>query len=80
MIESERIAKAVGIAVEYGLDDGADHKMWVIDRMVRILTDCPIVIKTAVGSDGNSYTYETYEQNETYRAAVGEYWDEGIAP
>ena len=52
---------------EYGSFDGADHRMWVIDQMVRALT-------------GDEYEkwrrdYEAGEYGpDTY------YWDEGIAP
>jgi hypothetical protein len=33
----DRISDAVEIAEEYGRIDGAHHKMWVIDQMVRVL-------------------------------------------
>ena len=33
----ERITQALGIAVRYGQIDGAHHKAWVIDQMVRVL-------------------------------------------
>jgi hypothetical protein len=66
MPDAEKIAKALEIA-EYGANDGAHHKMWVIDQMVRALT-----------RDG----YEAWVKNfcdgedgpETYS------WDTGIAP
>ena len=35
---SERIAKAVRLALQYGPHDGAEHKMWTLDQVVRILT------------------------------------------
>lgn len=41
--ESERIAAALEVAANYGATDGAHHKMWVIDQMVRNLTGCPTV-------------------------------------
>lgn len=37
-----RIAKALEFADCYGGIDGDHHKMWVIDQMVRALTDCPM--------------------------------------
>lgn len=65
MDENERIARALRIASQYGQIDGAHHKMWVIDQMVRSL----------LGAD---MAYEKwileYEGDEEY------YWDEGIAP
>lgn len=59
--------KAIRIAVEYGGIDGAHHKSWVIDQMVRTLAGSrydDIVTEAKSGADGP----ETYE------------WDEGIAP
>lgn len=35
--EKERISDAIEMAVMYGGIDGAHHKNWVIDQMVRIL-------------------------------------------
>lgn len=33
----EKIDEAITVAVEYGSCDGAHHKMWVIDQMLRAL-------------------------------------------
>jgi hypothetical protein len=75
-----RIAKALEFASEYGTIDGAHHKMWVIDQMVRALTGCPVVVKTANWPEG-SYTYEAQGESPEYAAFIGdEGWDEGIAP
>lgn len=63
----ERIAKAVSIAIQYGGIDGAHHKAWVIDQMVRELTGDQYektVADACAGEDGPN----TYE------------WDCGIAP
>lgn len=38
--QADRIQKALDIAVRYGGNDGAHHKDWVIDQMVRALTGC----------------------------------------
>jgi hypothetical protein len=62
----ERIEKALDMA-GYGAFDGAHHKMWAIDQMVRILTGDGYdawVKDYCAGEDGPS----TYE------------WDTGIAP
>jgi hypothetical protein len=37
MIPAARIDKALGIAHNHGGTDGAHHKQWVIDQMVRAL-------------------------------------------
>lgn len=63
---NDRISKALDLA-EAGSFDGAHHKMWVIDQMVRALTGPNYdkwVEDFCAGEDGP----ETYE------------WDEGIAP
>jgi hypothetical protein len=83
----DRIKKALELASNV---DGAHHKQWIIDQMVRALTGCPLVERQS--RDG-SYTYETQGESEEYlawrRAYEGdededgdhEYeWDEGIAP
>jgi hypothetical protein len=65
--ELERIQTAIGLAVQYGGIDGAHHKAWVIDQMVRALAGddyAQIVAAAKAGEDGS----ETYP------------WDEGIAP
>jgi len=64
-----RIDEAIEIATEYGQIDGAHHKAWVIDQMVRVLAGSReeyerIVSEACDGEDGA----DTYE------------WDEGIAP
>jgi hypothetical protein len=36
--DAERVQLALGLISEYGQDDGAHHKAWVIDQAVRALT------------------------------------------
>jgi hypothetical protein len=67
MAEVDRIHKAIDLAVRYGGIDGAHHKAWVIDQMVRELSGDryeKIVADARDGEDGP----ETYD------------WDCGIAP
>ena len=55
------------VALQYGMIDGAHHKQWVIDQMLRVvLKDC----------------YEITIKNFNEQYPLGEYepWDEGIAP
>lgn len=64
--DAEKIAAALDLAM-YGAIDGAHHKMWVIDQMVRVLTGGDYdqwVRDFCAGEDGP----QTYE------------WNEGIAP
>jgi hypothetical protein len=58
------IFEALSIATDYGMFDGAHHKMWVIDQMVRALL-------------GNKYDdwVKKYNSDEDYAP-----WDTGIAP
>jgi len=60
------IEKALHLAYQYGTIDGAHHKQWLIDQMVRALTESP----------------ETGEGSPAYVEFVGDdgEWDEGIAP
>lgn len=62
MTESERINEAIELAVRYGGFDGAHHKDWVIDQMVRILAGEryeQIVLEACDGEDGpDTYSWE----------------------
>ncbi|HET7135185.1 MAG TPA: hypothetical protein VFJ25_04640 [Casimicrobiaceae bacterium] len=64
MTEKER--KALDLIARYGGIDGAHHKQWVLDQIVRILSDdyAEWVREQKDGEDGP----DTYD------------WDEGIAP
>ncbi len=65
--DQDTIKAALEIALSYGQTDGAHHKTWVIDQIVRILTghDYEDVIKAACAGEDGPQTYT---------------WDEGIAP
>jgi hypothetical protein len=87
----ERIKKALEYAVRYGGIDGGHHKQWVIDQMVRALTGCPMVQKTATSASGKPYAYEAQGESEEYTALVAASmagddgpetyeWDTGCAP
>lgn len=65
--DQAKIEAALELAVRYGQIDGAHHKAWVIDQMVRALTGTDyarVVAEAKAGKDGP----------DTYG------WDEGIAP
>jgi len=83
--------KAIELAVRFGGIDGDHHKAWVIDQMVRALTGCPMVKKTAKDFEGKEYEYECQGESEEYVELVREAkngedgpetysWNEGIAP
>jgi hypothetical protein len=66
-MKNDRTAKALKVIERYGGIDGAHHKQWVLDQVVRILTGRKYkawVKEMKAGDDGP----ETYS------------WDEGIAP
>ena len=65
MTDKQKIDKALEIAWEYGQFDGAHHKMWVIDQMVRVLSD-----------DYDKFVKE-YEEEDGEKQYE---WDYGIAP
>lgn len=86
-----RIAKALEFAVEYGSIDGAHHKDWVIDQMVRALTGCPMVTVNALDWKGIPFQFEKQGESDEYRKLVADAkdgadgpdsyeWDTGIAP
>lgn len=88
---SERIIKALNLAAQYGGTDGAHHKTWIIDQMVRALLGCPMVERTATDYQGKQYTYQAQGENEEYLGWVravcdGEdgpetySWETGVAP
>jgi hypothetical protein len=63
--DDARIGKALHYASEYGYIDGAHHKQWVIDQMVRALTGCPLVTKTAAADEPGADPYEYQAQGES---------------
>lgn len=85
----ERIAHVLEIAMDATIV-GAHHKQWIIDQMVRALTDCPTVKWTGIDVQGNAYTYTGMGESDAYLAwlqafhqrprAEGDVWDAGIAP
>ncbi len=82
---------AIEVAVRYGGIDGAHHKAWVVDQMVRQLTGCPHVKRWAENARGEPYSYLALGESDAYLALVeaacaGEdgpdtyEWNEGIIP
>ncbi len=88
---SQRVERALEIAMQSAGVDGDHHKAWVIDQMIRALTDCQIVERSSKDSNGQVYFYSTLGESEAYqsflrRFRAGEdgpetyHWNEGIAP
>lgn len=72
---NNQIESALTIAAQYGQVDGAHHKAWVIDQMVRALTNCPIVKKNAVDFMGNCYEYFAQGESEEYCEFITKFCD-----
>ena len=70
----DRIAKAIDLAVRHGGHDGAHHKTWVIDQMVRALTDCP------AGGESDEYRTLVTEARDGEDGPDTYDWDVGVAP
>ena len=67
MTDAKKIETALGLIARYGGIDGAHHKQWVLDQVVRSLTGpgyAEWVREQKAGDDGP----DTYD------------WDEGIPP
>lgn len=62
MSNEDKITEALGIAMRFGRVEGAHHKAWVIDQMVRALAGLQYAhfISTATyGADGeDSFVWE----------------------
>jgi hypothetical protein len=59
--------KAIKIAESYGMIDGAHHKQWVIDQMIRALL-------------GDGYDAWLAKENAEREAGDHFLWDHGVAP
>lgn len=90
-MSEERIQAALRVARNFGGTDGAHHKMWVVDQMVRHLTGCQLVEKVNPTAVGGPHRYLGLGESEDYQQWVagtrdGEDgpetydWDTGIAP
>lgn len=84
---------ALAEIMQSGGVDGAHHKQWTLDQVVRILTECPRVLTSARDADGGTYWFEALGESEDYLDWVNEWegdpadpenyygeWDRGIAP
>ncbi len=65
--EKEKNNNVLGLIFEYGQTDGEHHKAWVIDQIVRIITE---------------NNYDKWVQHYEYDEETDEdyFWDVGIAP
>ena len=75
------IERALSFA-EVGGDDSSPFNQWVIDQMVRALTECALYRQELRLPDGTVLMREVHEPNERYAAWVSERgsWSEGTSP
>lgn len=67
MTDQQRIGAALEIAMRFSQIDGAHHKAWAIDQMVRALT-------------GDGYTDFVRDHEDGEDGPDTYSWDEGVAP
>ena len=86
-----RIESALDIARRWGGVDGAHHKSWCIDQIVRVLTGCTTAKQKAKDINGVEYEYDDLVACDEYNEWVAETrsgddgpetydWDTGIVP
>lgn len=91
MTDKEKIAAVLDRLMCSGGVDGEHHKAWVIDQVVRILTNCKEEQVTAVDCNGSRYGYTRLGESKEYKQWIKEYkdgedgpdschWDIGIPP
>ncbi len=93
--KTKAIEKAIEYAHRFGQIDGAHHKQWVIDQMVRALLECPMIEETSEYKgkpykyeyQGESFKYKKLIKDYEYKSDEGHYeeekiyeWDFGVAP
>lgn len=78
--DRERIDRALEVIAEHGGADGAHHKQWALDQVVRVLTGCPPETATAVDCNGTLYTYERLGCSEEYAEWLRGYMDGDDGP
>lgn len=91
MKRKQRIEKALQLIDCYGDIDGGHHKQWVLDQVVRALTDCPVRVITGTDYNGINFCYDGPGKSAEYEQWIKSHadgedgpntydWDEGIAP
>lgn len=75
----DKIGRALALIFRYGGIDGEHHKTWLLDQVVRTLTECPQVDKLKVLKDGTSFTYKTLGESEEYKkfCEISRYGEDG---
>jgi hypothetical protein len=66
-------ALALDYIFAYGQVDGAHHKAWVLDQVVRILNGAPVTVKQASWDNGLTELRHSVGTNEAYEQWVKRY-------
>jgi hypothetical protein len=92
MIEPETIQDPVKRALAFAsYAEGTHHDLWVVDQMVRALTNCPLVEMSALDYQNKPYTFLGQGESDEYKKWVSDFeagedgshtysWDTGQAP
>lgn len=77
---SSKKADALKVAYCYANIDGANHKAWVIDQMVRALCGCKYNFKTERYGENGKYQIWVKRHNQGEDGLETYSWDRGVAP
>lgn len=85
MSAEQKVLSALIIALDSSQVDGAHHKAWAIDQMVRALTGCQDVVVTRESDEGGTYDLLELGESEQYKRLVKSFkedygvdWDVGV--
>ena len=89
--DSEKVAAALDFVAEYGLIEGEEHRKWVLDQVVRVLTGCPATKQVFVDSEDRERIVRSLGESEAYQEFVVQQvvsdegvpilmWDTGVEP
>ncbi len=85
------LQEVLDFIVKYSGIDVAHHKDWVLDQVVRMLTDCPMEERMGLDAYGDPYIYMALGESEEYKNLVANAksgvdgpntydWEVGIPP
>lgn len=77
---ADSVTAALDIASHIYEGEGEHHILWRVDQMVRHLTGCPTVTKTATDARGNEYEYPALGESQAYRDFVDAYEEPDLDP
>ena len=59
-----------------------EHRAWVMDQVLRALTNCPVILRTVTPHRGEVLEVETLGESAEYVNFINEHpnWDKGVPP